>query len=126
MKTSRLNNLIPMLAVAATLVVLPFGIMHAGTALLDPKVLLFGAGIAIVSSAIPMSLEMVALKRLPRETFGILLSMEPAVVALLALMLLSEHLSALQWLAISCTVLASVGSTMTTRKNHGLATMPSS
>ena len=101
---------------AAALVVVPVGIAHAGTALLDPKILLFGLGVAIVSSAIPMSLEMMALKRLPKETFGILISMEPAVAALLAMGLLAEHLTPLQWAAIGCTVVASVGSTVTARR----------
>ena len=55
------------------------------------------------------------IKRLPKETFGILISMEPAVTALWALLLLHERLGGLQWLAIGCTVLASVGSTMTAR-----------
>jgi len=85
-------------------------------ALLDPKILLFGLGVAIVSSAIPMSLEMMALKRLPKETFGILISMEPAVAALLAMGLLAEHLTTLQWAAIGCTVVASVGSTLTAKR----------
>lgn len=104
----------------AALVVVPVGVVHAGMALLDPKILLFGLGVAIVSSAIPMSLEMAALKRLPKETFGILISMEPAVAALLAMGLLAEHLTPLQWAAIGCTVLASVGSTLTARR----ATVP--
>ncbi len=101
---------------AAALVVVPVGVAHAGAALLDPKILLFGLGVAIVSSAIPMWLEMMALKRLPKETFGILISMEPAVAALLAMGLLAEHLTVLQWAAIGCTVMASVGSTLTARK----------
>lgn len=101
---------------AAALVVVPVGVAHAGMALLDPKILLFGLGVAIVSSAIPMSLEMMALKRLPKETFGILISMEPAVAAVLAMGLLAEHLTALQWAAIGCTVAASVGSTLTARR----------
>ncbi len=100
---------------AASLVVVPVGVGHAGMALLEPKILLAGFVVAVVSSAIPMSLEMMALKRLPKETFGILISMEPAVTALWALLLLHERLGGLQWLAIGCTVLASVGSTMTAR-----------
>jgi len=101
---------------AAALVVVPVGVVHAGTALLDPKILLFGLGVAVVSSSIPMWLEMAALKRLPKETFGILISMEPAVAALLAMGLLAEHLTPLQWAAIGCTVLASVGSTLTAKR----------
>ena len=69
--------------------------------------------VAAVSSAIPISLEMMALKRLPKEAFGIMISMEPAVAAILALVLLGEHLSAVQWLAIGCIVAASMGSAMT-------------
>lgn len=101
---------------AASLVVVPVGVVHAGAALLDPKILAAGLLVALVSSAIPMSLEMMALKRLPKETFGILISMEPAVAALCAMLLLHEHPHGLQWLAIGCTVLASVGSTMTARR----------
>jgi len=101
---------------AAAMVVVPVGVAHAGMALLDPALLLFGLGVAVVSSAIPISLEMVALKRLPKETFGILVSMEPAVAALLAMGLLAEHLTPLQWGAIACTVIASVGSTMTVKR----------
>ncbi len=100
----------------AALVVVPVGVAHAGMALLDPKILLFGLGVAIVSSSIPMWLEMWALKHLPKETFGILISMEPAVAAVLAMGLLAEHLTVLQWAAIGCTVMASVGSTLTARK----------
>ncbi len=106
--------------VVAAILVLPFGIVHAGGALLDPKVLLFGLGVAVISSAIPISLEMVALKRLPHETYSIMVSMEPAVVALIALLLLGEQLTTMQWFAIACTVLASVGSTLTARGDRGL------
>ena len=97
----------------AALTVVPFGIWHAGAALLQPHILLYGLGVAAVSSAIPISLEMVALKRLPQEAFGIMTSMEPAVAALLGLLMLNEHLSALQWLAIVCTMLAAAGSAFT-------------
>lgn len=97
----------------AALVVVPVGVAHAGALLLSPGVLLIGVAVAAVSSAIPISLEMMALKRLPKEAFGIMISMEPAVSALLALVLLGEHLSAVQWLAILCIVAASMGSALT-------------
>ncbi|WP_395667292.1 EamA family transporter [Rhodoferax sp.] len=103
------------LAVAAVVVV-PIGVWEAGTALWDPHPLLFGLAVAAVSSAVPISLEMVALKRLPKEAFGIMISMEPAVAALLGLVLLGEHLSALQWLAIGCTMLAAAGSSVTAQR----------
>jgi inner membrane transporter RhtA len=102
--------------VAASIIVVPIGIAHAGTALLDPMILLAGAGVAIISSAIPMSLEMMALKRLPSETFGIMVSLEPAVASLLALIILGEQLHTSQWTAIACIVMASIGSTVTAKK----------
>lgn len=97
----------------AALVVVPVGAAHAGAALLSPAVLLVGLGVAAVSSAVPISLEMMALKRLPKEAFGIMISMEPAVAAVLAMGLLGEHLSAMQWLAIGCIMAASMGSALT-------------
>jgi inner membrane transporter RhtA len=96
--------------------VAPFGILQAGTALLDPGILLYAVGVAAVSSAIPISLEMVALQRLPKEAFGIMASMEPAVAALLGLLVLDEHLNALQWGAIACSMLAAAGSAFTAQK----------
>ena len=98
---------------AAALVVVPAGVAHAGAALLSPGLLLIGVAVAAVSSAVPISLEMMALKRLPKEAFGIMISMEPAVAALVAMVLLGEHLSAVQWLAIGCIMAASMGSAAT-------------
>ncbi len=101
---------------AAAVVVVPVGVVHAGTALLSPYVLLVGVAVAAVSSAIPISLEMMALKRLPKEAFGIMISMEPAVAALLALVLLGEVLTFNQWLAIGLVMSASMGTAMTARR----------
>ena len=100
----------------AALVVVPVGVAHAGGALLSPVILATGLGVALISSAIPISLEMVALKRLSPQAFGIMASMEPAVAALLALALLGEYLSAIQWLAIALIVAASVGSSVTAQR----------
>lgn len=99
----------------AALVVVPVGVAHAGMALLSPSLLLIGVAVAAVSSALPISLEMMALKRLPKEAFGIMISMEPAVAALVAMALLSEHLSVVQWMAIGCIMAASMGSAATAR-----------
>jgi len=107
--------------VAASFVVVPVGVMHAGTKLLDPAILLAGLGVAIIASAIPMSLEMMAMKRLPSATFGITVSLEPAVASLLAMFLLSEVLTGSQWLAIGFIVLASIGSTITAKRTAGAA-----
>ena len=106
----------PLGLLVAALVVVPVGVAHAGAALLSPTVLLIGVAVAAVSSAIPISLEMMALKRLPKEAFGIMISMEPAVAAVLAIGLLNEHLSNGQWLAIGCIVAASMGSALTARR----------
>ena len=100
----------------AAITVVPFGVWHAGAALLDPHILLFGLAVAAVSSAVPISLEMVALKRLSPESFGIMTSLEPAVAALLGLWLLNEHLTVVQWLAIACIMLAAAGSSGTARR----------
>lgn len=102
----------------AALVVFPVGLAHAGGALFVPETLLFALGVAVVSSAIPISLEMVALKRLPQAVFGIMISMEPAVAALLGLLLLHEQLTVQQWLAIVCTITAAIGSSLTARHAH--------
>ena len=98
----------------AAMVILPFGIVSAGPALLVPSVLLLGLGVALVSSALPYSLEMIALRHIPKRTFGVLLSAEPALGAVAGLFLLHEQLSGLQWLAIVCIVVASVGAVLTT------------
>ena len=104
----------------AALVVVPVGVAHSGAALLSPVVLAVGLGVAFVSSAIPISLEMVALKRLTPQAFGIMSSMEPAVAAMLAFILLDERLGAAQWLAIAMIMAASMGSSyMAQRQRRG-------
>ena len=108
----------------AALVVVPVGVAHAGAALLSPSVLLVGVAVASISSALPISLEMMALKRLPKEAFGIMISMEPAVAALLALALLGERLDTVQWLAIGCIVAASMGSAATARRLPAVQAQP--
>lgn len=100
----------------AALVVVPFGVAHAGAALLNPAIILAGVAVAIFSSALPYSLEMVALRSIPKRTFGVVLSAEPAVGALAGLVILHEHLTGQQWLAIAAIVAASVGAIATTRE----------
>jgi inner membrane transporter RhtA len=96
----------------ACLVAVPWGVIHTGTALLAPALLPAALGVAVLSMALPYSLEMVALTRLPSRTFGMLMSLEPALGALCGLVLLHEQLSALQWLAIAAVIAASAGATL--------------
>ncbi|WP_338760865.1 EamA family transporter [Massilia sp. METH4] len=104
------------------LLVAPIGVAHAGTALLDMKVLAIGFGVAIVSSAIPYTLELVALRHMPANTFSTLLSAEPAIGALMGLVLLGERLTGMQWLAIAAVIASSVGAAMTSRAGKEPAT----
>nr|WP_051065432.1 EamA family transporter [Nocardiopsis potens] len=89
----------------------PAGIAEGGTGLLDWRLLLIGLAVGLLSSVVPYSLEMQALRRMPTRVFGILMSLEPAAAALVGLALLGEVLSGWQWLAIGCVVAASVGAT---------------
>jgi inner membrane transporter RhtA len=107
---------VPLGLVVATLVALPFGVTQVGAVFATPALLAFAAGVALLSSAIPYSLEIYALRHLPRQTFGILLSLEPAVAALAGWLLLSEALSQRQWLAIVCIMVASAGAALATRR----------
>nr|WP_218889588.1 DMT family transporter [Saccharopolyspora hordei] len=97
------------------LVAAPFGIAEAGTALLNPAVLVAGLVVALMSSVVPYSLELEALRRIPARVFGVLMSLEPAVAALAGLVVLGELLGAWQWVAIGCVVIASVGSVTTAK-----------
>jgi inner membrane transporter RhtA len=96
--------------IAAAAMTLP-AILTAGTELFDPRILLIGALVGLLSSVIPYSCELVALRSLRPAVFGILMSLEPAAAALAAIVVLHELLSPLQWLAIACVVAASVGAT---------------
>lgn len=96
------------LSVAAVLA-LPFGVVSAGAGLLQPAMLVAGLGLALLSSALPYSLEMFALRRLPAQTFGVLLSLEPVLGAVCGVLFLGQGLSVVQWAAIGCVVVASGG-----------------
>jgi inner membrane transporter RhtA len=85
------------------------GLADAGPSLFDPAVLPFALGVAIFSSALPYTLEMIALRRLSTKTFGTLMSFEPAIAAIAGVLVLREHLTGMQWLAIAAIICASVG-----------------
>jgi inner membrane transporter RhtA len=93
----------------------PAAVVEAGSRLLEPRVLLLGVAVGLLSSVIPYSLELTALRTLSPRVFGILMSLEPAAAALAGMLLLAEFLQWTQWLALVCVVLASVGATRTSR-----------
>ncbi len=98
----------------AALIVVPIGVVSAGADLFHPKIVLLGLVVAVLSSAIPYSLEMIALRGIPKRSFGVVVSAEPAVGALAGLLILGEHLALPQWLAIAAIVTASIGAILTT------------
>ncbi|RZK40613.1 MAG: DMT family transporter [Pedobacter sp.] len=100
----------------ATILILPFGIFSGGLNQLSPKLLGLGAALALLSSAIPFTLEINALKQLPARTFSILMSLEPAMASLAAFVFLQEYLSIIECVAVACVVIASAGSSFTARK----------
>ncbi|MFF1415162.1 DMT family transporter [Streptomyces sp. NPDC058289] len=96
------------MAVAAVLS-LPLGVIEAGSALLLPSTLLLGLGVALLSSVLPYTLELLALRRLPAPTFAILMSLEPAIAATAGFLILNQALSALDAAAIALVIVASMG-----------------
>ena len=98
-------------SVVGVVVLAPAGIAEGGTALLDWRLLLFGLAVGVLSSVIPYTLEMNALRRMPPRVFGVLMSLQPAAAALVGLILLGELLTVWQWLAVVCVIVASAGST---------------
>jgi len=95
----------------ATLAVAPVAVASAGATLLEPRLLLLGAAVGVLSSVVPYSLEMIALRTMPPRVFGILMSLEPAAAALAAALLLQEWLTPVQIVAVACVSAASVGAT---------------
>lgn len=102
-------------SVVAALLLVPGAIGTGGGDLLDPRILLVGAAVGLLSSVIPYSFELVALRTLRPSVFSILMSLEPAAAALAAMLILSEFLTLQQWLAMACVVIASVGATRSAR-----------
>ena len=109
----------PMGMLAAAVLVLPIGVAQAGAALLDTRWLLAGLAVAVLSSAIPYTLEMYALRHLPKRTFSILLSLEPAVGAVAGWIVLAERLSLQQMLAMAFIMTASMGAAWSAGRQAG-------
>jgi inner membrane transporter RhtA len=108
--TTEANGLALGMAVAA-LIAVPFGVAESGAKLLQPWVLVAGLGVALMSSVIPYLVDLEALRKIPPRVFGILMSLEPAMAALIGLVVLGESLRGSQWIAVLCVVAASVGAT---------------
>lgn len=101
--------------IVAALVAVPIGVVDSGAALVQPWVLVAGLGLALLSSVLPYSLDLEALRKMPPRVFGILMSLEPAMAALIGLVVLQELLHWSQWIAVLCVVIASVGATRGSR-----------
>src|SRR3954463_9164970 len=102
--------------VVGGVVLLPVGVAGGGSALLDPGLLAAGAGVALLASAIPYSLELEALRRLPTQVFGILMSLEPAIAALTGFVILGEGLRGRDVIAILLVAAASAGASLSAPK----------
>ena len=100
----------------AAVVFVPLGMLQASDTLFQWSLLPLGLAIAVLSTALPYSLEMIALTRMPTRTFGTLMSMEPALAALSGMIFLGETLTSTQTLALGAIILASMGSTLTMRR----------
>jgi inner membrane transporter RhtA len=100
----------------ASILVLPVAIANGLVSHLRPSMFVPGLGLALLSSAIPFTLEMSALRKIPAKTFSILMSLEPAVAALSGLVFLHEYLSLYEWLAVVLIIIASAGATLTRKK----------
>jgi inner membrane transporter RhtA len=98
-----------MAAVISTVLVAPFGLAQGGGELFEPSILLAGAAVGVLSSAVPYVVEMEALRRLPQAAFGVLVSLEPAVAVAIGFVALSQVLSLVEVIAIGLVVLASAG-----------------
>jgi inner membrane transporter RhtA len=108
----RADGLALAMAVAAALT-LPWGLIAAGPALLDPVTVGLGAAVALLSSVLPYTLELLALRRLPTSTFAVLMSLGPAIAALAGYVVLDQALTPVQLLAIGLVVAASAGAVRT-------------
>ncbi|MBA2596335.1 MAG: EamA family transporter [Chloroflexia bacterium] len=103
----------------AAVVTLPFGLAAGGQVAADPRVLLTALGVGLLSSVVPFSLELEALRRIPVHVFGLLMSLEPAIAALVGLVVLGEMLGMREIGSIGLVVTASVGATKTAERGEG-------
>lgn len=122
--SARVGALIPgssglaMGLVVAAVLLIPVGIPAASTVAMDPQLLLLAAITAVLSSVIPYSFELAALRRLPQRVFGVLLSLEPAFATLAGWLILGQDATPLRLLAIALVIAASVGTTLGVRRDR--------
>ncbi|MGE5334329.1 MAG: EamA family transporter, partial [Nitrososphaerota archaeon] len=100
---------------------LPIGIVGAGSALLNPRLLLLGALVALLSSVVPYSLEIMVLRHMSPRTFGVFMSLEPAIAALVGWLVLRETLELRAILALVLVMTAAIGATRAGANDHGPA-----
>ncbi|MFH8518835.1 EamA family transporter [Streptomyces gelaticus] len=106
--------------VVAALLSLPLGIMESGSKLLVPSTLALGAAVALLSTVLPYTLELMALRRLPAPTFAILMSLEPAIAATAGFLILDQALTTTDALAIALVIGASMGAVRSQARRAGL------
>jgi inner membrane transporter RhtA len=111
------SGLAPAMAVGALLMT-PWGVLDAGPHLRNPQLVGAAVGVGLLSSALPWSLELEALRRLPTNVFGVVLALEPAIAALVGRTFLHERLHLRAWLAVGLVVLASAGAALEVRREH--------
>lgn len=111
---AKLDGLALAMAIA-TLISAPLGVASAGGALLDPLTLALGAAVAVLSSGLPYTLELFALRRLPKETFAVLMSLMPVAASIAGFLVLGQRMGTVELLAIALVVAASVGAVRMSR-----------
>lgn len=112
------NSGLAMGLVVAAALLIPVGVPAAATVALDPQLLLLAAVTAVLSSVIPYSFELAALRRLPQRVFGVLLSLEPAFATLAGWLILGQDATPLRLLAVALVIAASVGTTLGVRRDR--------
>lgn len=109
-------------SIIGSLIFVPLGLVFATEGIWQLSILPVALAVAVLSSALPYSLEMVALTRLPARTFGTLMSLEPGMAAISGMLFLNESLTRSQWLGLLAIILASAGSTITSRPRQAVVT----
>ena len=102
----------------AAFAIVPIGVISQGAVLLTPFALFMGVAVGVFSSAIPYTLEMNAMRNMPKQTFSIMMSVEPAIAAIAAFIIIDETLTVSQWFAVALVVVATAGSSITQRQKQ--------